>query len=389
MRKPARPVPAAAAFIVAMTLVSCATGGPASEPGVDAQADAVSAEAPDGIIAARPMPSAQLNLSRAPTRIAFMSCAQQNEEQSLFDRIAAEAPDLSLYIGDNVYGDVRSNDPALPELKTAYMRLAQSAPFARLRAAAPMLTTWDDHDYGLNDAGGEYPYKEQSEALFEYVWAVPEDDPRRARPGVYGAWAFSEAGRTVRVIMLDTRFFRSALKRTDEFGAPGKERYLPDPDPAKTMLGAEQWAWLEAELQKPADLRLLVSSVQVIADGHGWEAWRTLPTERQRLYDLLAETGVDNLVLLSGDRHAGAIYAREIGDGARLLEVTSSSINLPAARWRAESGDTSIEAGPFRLGGMEYEVNYGLIDIDWAGRSAAVSLVGADDEVLQSVSVPF
>ena len=385
----------AALALAAAFLSGCATGplkGPSGADGAGRNAPAagpLSPEDPRAPIAARPMPSAPLNLSRAPVRIAFMSCAQQNEDQSLWDRIAAEVPDLSLYIGDNVYGDVRSDDPALPELKAAYMRLADSAPFARLRAAAPMLTTWDDHDYGLNDAGGDYPYKEQSEALFDYVWAVPADDPRRARPGVYGSWAFEEDGRTVRVIMLDTRFFRSPLKRTDEFGAPGKERYLPDPDPAKTMLGDDQWAWLEAELAKPADLRLLVSSIQVIADGHGWEAWRTLPAEREKLYALLAETGVDNLVLLSGDRHAGGLYAREIGDGARLVEVTSSSVNLPAARWRAESGDTSVEAGPYRLGGMEYEVNYGVIDIDWAGRKAAVSLKGAEGEILQSIAVAF
>ena len=346
-------------------------------------------EAPDGVIAARPMPSAPLDLAAVPTRIVFMSCAQQNEDQSLFDEIAQQDADLSLFIGDNVYGDVRSDDPALPELKAAYMRLADSAPFARLRAAAPMLTTWDDHDYGLNDAGGDYPYKEQSEALFDYVWAVPADDPRRTRPGVYGSWDFTDGARTVQVIMLDTRFFRSPLKRTDDYGAPGRERYLPDPDRAKTMLGEAQWAWLEAELKKPADLRLVVSSIQVIADGHGWEAWRTLPAERERLYALLADQGVDNLVLLSGDRHAGAIYAREIGDGARLLEVTSSSVNLPAARWRAQSNDSSVEAGPYRVGAMEYDPNYGVIDVDWAARTATVRLQGPGAVALQSVSIAF
>ena len=194
-----------------------------------------------------------------------------------------------MYIGDNVYGDVRSNDPALPELKAAYMRLAQSKPFARLRAAAPMLTTWDDHDYGLNDAGSDYPYKEASQDLFNYVWAVPENDERRQRPGIYQSWMIGDEGRTIQLIMLDTRYYRSELKETDERGAPGKERYLPDGDPAKTMLGAAQWAWLADELKKPADLRLVVSSIQVLAEGHGWEAWRTLPSERQKLYDLISK----------------------------------------------------------------------------------------------------
>ncbi len=333
------------------------------------------ADAPDGVIRAIPMPSAPLDHSKTFSRIVFASCAQQNEDQAIWDRIAAENPELVLYIGDNVYGDVRSNDPALPELKAAYMRLAQSKPFAAVRAASPVLTVWDDHDYGLNDQGASYPYKEQSEALFHYVWATPENDARIARPGVYGAWMLGEeVGRKIQLIMLDTRYFRSELKETDERGAQGKERYLPDPDPAKTMLGDAQWAWLAEELKKPADLRLLVSSVQVIADGHGWEAWKMLPTERERLYRTIDEAGAEKIIMLSGDRHAAAFYQRDDVIDYPLFEATSSSLNLPAARWREESGETYMEPGPHRLGGMIYEANYGVIDIDWAASAVTVSI---------------
>lgn len=338
---------------------------------------------PTGIIQAVPMPSALLDESKTLTRIVFASCAQQNEDQSIWDRIASENPDLTLYMGDNVYGDVRSYDPALPELKTAYMRLAQSEPFARVRAAAPMLTVWDDHDYGMNDAGVNYQYKEKSQALFNYVWAVPESDPRRSRPGIYNSWMIGgEDGRRVQIIMLDTRYFRSDLKETDERGAPGKERYVPDSDPAKTMLGEAQWQWLAEELQKPADLRLLVSSVQVIADGHGWEAWRTLPAERTRLYKIITETGADGLIILSGDRHSAALYRKEGVHDYPLFEATSSSLNLPASRWRAESGETAMEPGPNRLGDMIYDANYGLLEIDWEEGAVGVSIRGADGKTL-------
>ena len=342
------------------------------------------AEDPNGAIIAVPMPSAPLDMSKTLTRIVFASCAQQNEDQSIWDKIVAESPDLTLYIGDNVYGDVYTRDPALPELKTAYMRLAQSEPFSRVREAAPMLTLWDDHDYGMNDAGGEYQYKDSSEALFEYVWALDENDPRRARPGVYGAWTIGEEGKRVQIIMLDTRYFRSELKPTDERGAKGKERYLPDPDPSKTMLGEAQWAWLEGELQKPADLRLLVSSVQVIADGHGWEAWKMLPTERDRLYAMIDETDADNLIILSGDRHSASLYRKEGVNDYPLFEATSSSLNLPAAVWRAQSGETFVEPGPNRISDMIYDANYGVLDIDWAEETVEVTIRGADGEAIVS-----
>lgn len=293
----------------------------------------------------------------------------------MWDRVAAEQPDLTLFIGDNVYGDVDSEDPALPELKAAYMRLAQSAPFARVRAAAPMLTVWDDHDFGMNDGDGDYQYKESAEALFEYVWAVPEGDPRRERPGVYGAWTFGDApGRRLQVIILDTRFFRSPLRPTDERGARGRERYVPDPDPAKTMLGDAQWAWLEAELKKPADLRLLVSSVQVVADGHGWEAWKMLPAERERLYALINDSGAQGVVLLSGDRHSAGLYRKDGVNGYPLFEATSSSVNLPASRWRMQSGETYVEPGPNRIAGMFYEANYGVVDVDWETGTVAIAI---------------
>lgn len=357
--------------VAAAALSSCQTLG---KPGPDAGDPwASNPEAADGAIRAVPMPSAPLDVSKTVSRIIFASCAQQNADQSIWDQIAAENPDLTLYIGDNVYGDVRSNDRSLPELKAAYMRLAQSEPFARVRRTAPVLTTWDDHDMGMNDAGGEYQYKEQSEALYEYVWDV--HDARADRPGVYGAWILGEEdGKRVQVIMLDTRYFRSPLKETDERNARGKERYVPDPDPAKTMLGAAQWDWLKGELEKPADLRLLVSSVQVFSDGHGWEAWKMLPAEREKLYRMIEDTGARGVVMLSGDRHAAGFYQRDDVISYPLFEATSSSLNLPVSGFKAPGAEPYMEPGPHRIGDMYEDANYGLIEIDWSAGAVAISI---------------
>ena len=322
---------------------------------------------------AEPMPAAPLDQSKTLSRIIFASCARQDLDQSIWDQIAAEHPDLLLFIGDNVYGDSDPDDPELKELAAAYGVLAQSEPFSRARAASPLLTVWDDHDYGLNDGGGSYPNKYGSELLFDYVWAVAEDDQRRTRPGVHGAWMIGEAGKQVQIILLDTRFFRSDLALSDEPGVRGKERYVPDPDPAKTMLGADQWAWLEEELQKPADLRLLVSSVQFIAEGHGWEGWKMLPTEREKLYQLIDETNAENLILLSGDRHAAGLYETNAAIRYPLFEATSSSLNRPLTDM-VPPERLFMEPGPNRLGDMYFEVNYGVIDIDWEEGAVAITI---------------
>jgi alkaline phosphatase D len=361
-------------MLIAASLAAIAA---CSTPHKEEHSLSIAPEAPSGAIRARPILSAPLDETKTLTRIVFASCAQQNEDQTIWDRIAAENPGLVIYFGDNVYGDVRSNDRALPELKAAYMRLADSAPFSRVRAASPVLTVWDDHDYGMNDAGGDYQFKEQSEKLFEYAWAIGADDPRAQRPGVYGAWTIGEPGKRVQIIMLDTRYFRSPLKPTDEMGARGKERWLPDADPAKTMLGDAQWAWLEEELKKPADIRLLVSSIQIMSEGHGWEAWREFPLERQKLYDVIKRTGADNLIALSGDRHSAALYERDDVIDYPMFEATSSSLNLPASKWRAQSGDTWVEPDPNRLGDTYYDANYGRIDINWESDTVDVAIVDA------------
>ena len=327
-----------------------------------------------------PMSSAALDSSKALTRIAFGSCLNETKEQTVWNTIAADNPDLFLFIGDNVYGDAYSSDPrwpdpTMPKMRDSYNTLAAVPEFAAFRAQTPLMTTWDDHDYGQNDGGAYYPFKKLAEQIYLDAWDVPAGDERRARDGVHTSKIIGPEGQRVQIILLDTRYFRTELQATDKRGAEGKERYVPMEDAHGTMLGEAQWDWLADELKKPADLRLLVSSIQVHADGHGWEAWRTMPAERNKLYNMIDESGAQGVVILSGDRHAGSIYRRDDVTDYPLYEVTASSLNLPASVWRAESGETSVEAGPYRLHTMQFEVNYGLVDVDWASRRARLKLV--------------
>ena len=71
---------------------------------------------------------------------------------------------------------------------------------------------------------------------------------------------------TLQVILLDTRTFRDPVTEND---GSGKRDYMPDDNPELTLLGAEQWAWLEQQLAVPADLRLVVSSIQFTSTTNG------------------------------------------------------------------------------------------------------------------------
>ncbi len=365
-----------------VSLLAACESGPAGDTNTD-KTDVKMETTANGIT---PMASASLDMSSALTRIAFGSCLGELDEQSIWTTIQAENPDLFLFIGDNVYGDPRKydpdyGDPTMAKMIKSYNTLASVPEFTAFRKDIPLMTTWDDHDYGENDGGADFPFKALAEQLYLDAWNVPADDVRRLREGIYNAYMVGPEGQRVQIILLDTRTFRGELTETDEKYAAGKELYLPNPDPSQTMLGNVQWAWFEHELTKEADLRILVTSIQLHADGHGWEAWRTLPNEQQKFYDLLEDNNINNAVVISGDRHSGALYKRK-----GIWELTSSSLNKPASVWRAQRGQTEHEAGPYRIGIPQYEVNYGLLDIDWEKREVSMTLRSpGNDDVIQAV----
>lgn len=325
-------------------------------------------------------PAPALSQGRPPlSRIAFGSCANQSMAQPIWDPILAYRPDLFIFAGDNVYGDFSGPDAA--NLKRAYDGALQIAGYARLRDTVSHLAVWDDHDYGLNDGGAEFAHKAVSKDLFLDFWNAAATDIRRRREGIYDSRIIGPKGMRVQVILLDVRWFRSSLKVTDQRGAPGKERYVPDSDPAKTMLGAEQWAWLAAELRKPAEVRLIVSSTQVLAEGHGWERWGNFPLEKQKLIDTIRASGAKGVVLLSGDRHIGALYRETPADLYPLYEATSSGLNM--VYWAAK------EAGPNRLGAIYAAANFGVVDIDWWERKLVLALRDDAGNTRRAVEIAF
>jgi alkaline phosphatase D len=331
---------------------------------------------------AQPMPSAPLDRQSTISRIAVGSCAQTNKDQTIFNTIRAQKPDIFLYIGDNVYAATEKDDPRLSSLKQAYHLLAQSEAFQQLRKQVPVLPTWDDHDFGLNDAGGDWPHKAQSEALFEYVWAIPEQAPSRLRKGIYHSQLIGEENTQVQIIVLDTRFFRTPLFLLPEPHIHG--RYTPSTAPDQSLLGEDQWSWLAAQLTIPAQLRIIVSSIQFLAEGHHWESWRLLPQERSRLFALLRGKQVNNAIVVSGDRHLAALYKDEASLNFPLWELTTSSLNVPLSSFKT---DIQLEPGPNRVGLPFYDANFAMIEIDWEQAKLELQIRNAQNEVVRQTQL--
>lgn len=327
-----------------------------------------------GCVAPQGRASAPLSAS-ARLRIGVASCADQRQPQPIWEAVRAASLDFFIFGGDNVYA---SEQPFSRErLRAAYEAQSQQAGFGALRDNVPHLAVWDDHDYGLNDGGAGWVHAQAAKDEFLRFWRVPANDPRRHRQGLYHAQWLQAGDRRVQIIGLDTRSFRSPLKPTDRRDAPGRERYVPDPDPNKTLLGPEQWSWLQDCLSQPADAHVLVSSIQCVVDGHGWECWGNLPSERERLYRTLRESGARSVVVVSGDRHIGAFYREQRRDLAYpLWEMTSSGITHPWAK--------ASEAGPNRVGPLVTVRHFGLLDFDFDAGTLLLSLCAEDGAALRS-----
>lgn len=321
------------------------------------------------------------------TRIAFGSCQNENRAMAYWDVIAAQKPQAFLLIGDNVYGDTGAQWSAdMPTLTASYRKLSTRVEWDRFRRSVPMMTIWDDHDFGANDAGGSFAFKEYAEKIYESYWSSSAEV--KSRPGVYESHIVGPEGKRVQFILLDTRFFRSDLVRMPYHDpGPALGWYLPNEDRQATLLGEAQWRWLADELAKPADLRIIVSSTQVITSAHNFEGWTNFPRERDRLYRLLAEKQVNNALFLSGDRHAAGFYKAEVKGLAKpLWDFTSSSLNLSFGK--GDNGER--EPDPARTGGFWAIPNFGQIDIDWNAKKVRLSLRRDDGSLIEEQVInPF
>lgn len=317
-----------------------------------------------GLLALAPALAAGAAAAETPLhRIAFGSCAAQDQPQPIWSSIIAARPDLFIFLGDNIYGDTED----MEVMRAKYALLAAQPGYQRLLRTCPVLATWDDHDYGLNDGGSDYPRRRESQQVFLDFFNEPANSPRRRREGIYSSYLFGPPERSVQVLLLDTRYHRSPLVRRPR-SQRGSGPYTGNPDPAATILGPEQWKWLESELVKPAALRIIASSIQVVPEDHGWEKWMNFPHERERLFKLIRTSGAGGVLFISGDRHLAELSMMDGGAGYPFYDLTSSALNRSSQVWRP------YEENRHRVGTMNWGDNFGLIDIDWSLRDPEIRL---------------
>ena len=122
-------------------------------------------------------------------------------------------------------------------------------------------------------------------------------------------------------------------------------------------------------MKKPAELRFLCSSTQVIPDQKGMDEWGNFPRERRRLIELANEAG--NVILLSGNVHFAEV-SRDEASG--LTEFTSSGMTHINESY-------AMADNRYRVGEAFVDLNFGLVEINWVARRIALVAVGADGRI--------
>lgn len=308
-------------------------------------------------------------------RIGFGSCYKPEKQTPIWSEVKKTDPQLWIWLGDNFYNDwvegkyiAFNNDP--DAFTKGYEKLRNSEGMAALRNLMPdrVMATWDDHDFGKNDAGKDYARKEEARKAFVNFWGVL-DHP----DGVYSSKDWGPKGKCVRVILLDLRYNRDPL--------PKKGKTSKDGD----MLGEAQWAWLKEELSRPgADLVLIGSSIQFVAEAHPYERWANFPKSKTRFLQLIADCGTKGVIFLSGDRHNAEISCQKTSvAGYPIYDITSSGLT--------EVSSIKQEVNPSRVGHLVNGQNFGVILLDWKGEVPGVTLQLhlADGSVPETVSFPL
>jgi PhoD-like phosphatase len=293
---------------------------------------------------------------RQHSRIAFGSCNDQSQYNALWPQIAARQPAAFIWGGDAIYADrpgpldwsvfppVPTHQCADPERLQRLYRQQQEMPGYRQlwQQNVTIFGTFDDHDFGCNNADRTYEYKYESGIAFVNFLQRSTLSPMHQRAlaghGVYGvqlldfsrpqgqeAVSDAEAGidadlpalgfqnpthsnRTVAVFVLDVRTHKTPWRKD----WPGRYQL----DPSGDFLGERQWQWLEHSLQRShAAIHIFVTGLQIHAyrfpDGNVAESWAQYPTAQQRLFDLVLAANSAAPLLISGDVHMAQLLRKD------------------------------------------------------------------------------
>lgn len=311
------------------------------------------------------------------------SCAYFNEpvfdrpgkpyggDSSIFETMAKTPANFHIWMGDNWY--TREVDFTSPW--GLNYRVSRDRSFKVLQgfmASMPQYAIWDDHDYGPNDAGKSYIFKEETRNIFKNYTLNPSYGEEGK--GIYTQFSYSD----VDFFMTDDRFFRSEPALEDSM--------VGKPNAAKTYFGPEQMEWLKnALLASKGTFKIIVTGSQALNPLNGYECFAKYSYEYHELMNFLALHQITGVVFFSGDRHHSEVIKITRPGLFPLYDVTISPYTAGVSKVRDEES-TSIYRIPNTL--VEAQ-NFGKIAVKGKRneRVLTVQFLGIKGEQLGEWSV--
>jgi alkaline phosphatase D len=290
-------------------------------------------------------------------RVLVASCMSDSFNEignKIWPKAFAHNPDVVFLTGDNLYADVYSGIYIGSKIPTSIEHLwrrhidhAMLMKVYRMEKLVPTFTTWDDHDYGLNNGDKSYKNKEQSAEIFKIFFPTFKNEFVSLGKGVGSSFKF----RGNNFLFLDGRSFRDSESKKDGH-----------------HFGIEQRAWIRKQLADGNELNWLIGGDQFFGAYHPYESFEGLhPIEFKKFLSELKELN-KRYLFVSGDRHLVEVMKISEKDlGSNSIEYTISGMHT-----KMYPGSLERDPNPRRIDGFDGEPNYVIFDIQKEGDKSKV-----------------
>ncbi|MCB0994935.1 MAG: alkaline phosphatase D family protein [Acidimicrobiales bacterium] len=284
---------------------------------------------------------------------ALASCARVGTNGAVFDAIRDAQPLFFLVTGDLHYTNIATRD--VDKFADAFDTLLEAPGPSLLFRRVPVDYVWDDHDFGGNDSDSTSAAAPAAQEAYRRL--VPSYD-LPATDSIEHAFT---VGR-VRFVATDTRSHRTPADEPDGEG--------------KTMLGAEQLAWLFDQFDAAAAAGEFVVWIQpdpwIAEPTDGADHWGGYSTERRRIADHIAALGLaDRLLMVSGDAHMLAF-----DDGTNSDYSTDGGAGFAVFHAAALDRPGMTKGGPYSGGAVPGGGQFGLVHVEDHGDHLTLRLEG-------------
>ena len=233
-------------------------------------------------------------------------------KMQIFETMARENAGLMIWLGDNTY--TREVDYSSRwGMNYRYSHTRSHRQLQTFLAKMPHYATWDDHDYGPNNANKSFRFREFSKTLFDDYWGNASSG--QLGQGIYSQMRYADCD----FFLTDDRYFRADDNLPDSIGGA--------PNPEKEMFGKMQMEWLKnALINSEAAFKFICIGSQALNEVTPYDAFHHYPAEYYQLLNFIRENKIKGVLFMSGDCHFSKVMKLERKDAYPLYDIVSSSL---------------------------------------------------------------